>query len=116
MPGVWGVRSNGRVGLGLPGRFVGRIRLPLSDSILWLCQWIQAVVPALFAVLFYGAIGGFVIIAVLGVVAGLLARQIASAKRLTKRRSLYLALCLAVLVDLPPAVLLAVLDKLIGPW
>jgi hypothetical protein len=77
---------------------------------------LNAVVRILFAVVFYGVLGGFLVVSVLGALAGLLGQQIAQAKGANRQRSIYLTVGLALAADLPPILLLAVLDKIIGPW
>lgn len=76
----------------------------------------EAVAPTFVAVTKYGAIGGFIVVAALGALAGVLGSYIASAVGVGREGSLYLLACLAVLADLPPVVLLSVLDKIIGHW
>lgn len=76
----------------------------------------RAVLPVLFAVLFYGLLGGFLVVGVLGALAGLLASQITHRTDAPRKASVYLIVSLALAANLPPVLLLAVLDKIIGPW
>jgi uncharacterized membrane protein YeaQ/YmgE (transglycosylase-associated protein family) len=74
----------------------------------------EAVLPALVAVLFYGALfGGFLLLAALGAVGGLVACFIG---KLDVKRTLRFTLTFALLVDFLATLTLAVLDKIIGPW
>jgi len=73
----------------------------------------SAIPGALFAVVFYGTLGGFVVLAGLGAVSGVMANKMLTpesteARRLTKVIATALA-AVAILI-------LAVLDKIIGPW
>ena len=74
---------------------------------------IAAVVPALFAVAFYGIIGGFMVQALLGGLTGGLAASAAIADR---RRAWRLCATSATLAALPGVLILSILDWLIGPW
>jgi len=69
-----------------------------------------AVVPALFAAAFYGVLGGFLVQAVLGGIAGVMASRTAAPDR---RRAV---LIYSVLAALPGVLILSVLDWIIGPW
>jgi hypothetical protein len=69
----------------------------------------EAVVPALYAVAFYGVLGGFVAQAVLGGIAGLIAAR-------TGGRSWRKTLAAAVIAASGGVLTLAVLDWIIGPW
>lgn len=74
---------------------------------------IAAVPRALVATVFYGILGGFVVLAVAGYAAGAVAvarggNDIAKTFRL--------ALAYSVLISFAGVLLLAVLDKIIGPW
>jgi len=74
----------------------------------------RAVVPALFAAAFYGTIGGFMVQAILGGIAGGLAaaRTVPPEGRPAwKRCALF-----AGLAAVPGVLLLSILDWLIGPW
>ena len=74
----------------------------------------EAVLPSLVAVLFYGALfGGFLLLAVLGAVGGLIACFIG---KHDGKRTFRLTWAFALLVDLLAMLTLAVLDKIIGPW
>jgi hypothetical protein len=68
---------------------------------------VDAVVPALLAVAFYGILGGFIVQAILGGLAGLLA-----ARSTAGRTSFVFATAAA----LPGVLLLSILDWIIGPW
>ena len=70
----------------------------------------SAVVPALFAAGFYGMLGGFVVQALLGGIAGVLASRTGAPDR---RRAV---LTYAVLAALPGVLILSILDWIIGPW
>jgi hypothetical protein len=74
---------------------------------------IGAVPHVLMAVVFYGILGGFPLLAAAGALAGLAAHQKAEPDPRAVRR---LALTFGALAALVPVVLLAVLDKLIGQW
>jgi hypothetical protein len=67
----------------------------------------------LMGVFFYGILGGFPLLAVSGALAGWVAHQAAQPNSLAARR---LAAVFGALVAVLGVVLLAVLDKLIGPW
>ena len=71
---------------------------------------LRAVVPALFAAAFYGVLGGFVVQALLGGIAGVMAARSGAPDR---RRAV---LTYAVLAALPGVLILSVLDWIIGPW
>lgn len=77
---------------------------------------VKAVVPSLFAVLFYGLLGGFPILAVAGAIAGLLTYKIGRRAGTASKSLLYLTLAFALVADLLAALFLSVLDKIIGPW
>ena len=77
------------------------------------CSGPEAVLPSLVAVLFYGCVGGFLLLAVLGAVGGLTAFLIG---RPDGKKTFRLTLAFALLVDLLATLTLAVLDKIIGPW
>lgn len=68
---------------------------------------------ALFAVGFYGIIGGFVLLGVLGAIAGLIVRTLRPDDEREQKR---LARIVTAVIALAAATLLAALDKLIGPW
>lgn len=70
----------------------------------------RAVVPALFGAAFYGVLGGFVVQALLGGIAGVIASRSGAPDR---RRAV---LTYAVLAALPGVLILSVLDWIIGPW
>jgi hypothetical protein len=65
-----------------------------------------------FAVVFFGLPGGFVLIAGLGCLAGFLAQRFAD----TSMARRWLALGFAIGFDFVVIMILAVLDKIIGPW
>ena len=75
---------------------------------------IEAIVPAMFAVFFYGIFfGGIVIVACLGVIAGhVVAMQVWTDESAYKKRLLILSAVAAG----APLLLLSVLDLLIGRW
>jgi hypothetical protein len=74
---------------------------------------LDAVVPALFAVVFYGMLGGFVVQAALGGLGGLIASQRSPGQPSdVGRRCLVFSLAGASV----GVVALAVLDRIIGPW
>ena len=72
-----------------------------------------AVGPALGATFFYGFLGGFVVLAVAGGLGGAFAHSRVGPRK-PSVRPLTLAIVLA--VDVAAALLLATLDKIIGPW
>lgn len=75
---------------------------------------IDAVRPALSAVWFYGAsLGGFLVQAVLGGLAGVLAQRCAAGDR---QRTLRLCLVFSVVGSAVGVFALAILDQIIGPW
>jgi hypothetical protein len=74
----------------------------------------KAVVPALWAVLFYGVLlGGFLVLALVGGLGGVAAERYAKTDH---RRRLRLCLALATLGSAVGIAALAILDKIIGPW
>lgn len=73
----------------------------------------MAVPRSLFAVVFYGLIGGFVVLVALGAAAGTAAHLLAGPDA---RRERQLTLTLALAGDFVAMMTLAVLDKIIGPW
>lgn len=68
---------------------------------------------ALFGVLFYGILGGFVVLGILGMISAILAWAMTETKPQNTRRLtlVFSAVCAALAV-----LLLANLDKLIGQW
>jgi len=75
-----------------------------------------AIVPANFAVLVYGLLGGFIVLPFSGAVAAALTHW---ATRLTETRGravLYWVVGFALIADLIAAIALSLLDKIIGPW
>ncbi|MEX1095005.1 MAG: hypothetical protein WED34_03090 [Planctomycetales bacterium] len=72
-----------------------------------------AVVPSLFAVLFYGLIGGFVVLGVAGAAAGFAASWLG---RRDGDRARVLCWVFAGAASGGCVVFLAVLDRFIGPW
>lgn len=75
-------------------------------------QGVEAMVPAMFAVIFYGFLGGFVVLPLLGTLAGLMADKANDDATTAQRTTVVLALAAA----LGCAGLLGTLDLLIGPW
>jgi hypothetical protein len=73
----------------------------------------SAVPHALAAVRFYGALGGFVLLAVLGGLGGVVAHRIG---RPDPRRVWRWTVSLAAVVAFCAVILLATLDYIIGPW
>ena len=73
----------------------------------------EAIIPSLFAVIFYGLSGGFVVLAVGGAIGGVIAY---SARRSDKKAVARLCLGFALVVDAVAVLVMAILDKLIGPW
>lgn len=67
----------------------------------------------LMAVAFYGIIGGFVVLGVLGAIAGLAARALRPDDEPEQKR---LTRIITAAIALAAAILLAALDKIIGPW
>jgi hypothetical protein len=73
----------------------------------------RAVVPALFAVAFYGTIGGFMVQALAGGIAGGIAARRGAPDR---RRAWKRCATFAILASLPGVLILSILDWIIGPW
>ena len=73
----------------------------------------EAVMPAMIAVLFYGALGGFAVQAVLGGIGGTLGARYA---RADTGRPNTTAIAGAAAASAIGVFLLAVLDLIIGPW
>ena len=73
----------------------------------------EAVVPTMIAVLFYGALGGFGVQALLGGLGGFLGARYAPPDK-TRIRTHAVALSLA--GSAIGVFVLAILDKIIGPW
>jgi len=74
---------------------------------------LEALPLVLTAVVFYGLVGGFAVVGVLGALAGLAAYRLHQPNlQLVRRWTFYLSALAALL----SVILLAVLDKLIGPW
>ncbi len=73
----------------------------------------QAVGPAVIAVIFYGIFGGFVVLALLGAMGGWVAYRIGAP---AERQVRLLTYAFSTAAALAGALLLAVLDKIIGPW
>lgn len=76
-------------------------------------QGVEAVGFAMAAVLFYGVLGGFVVLAVLGLLAAGIADAVG---RGNPARTILLTVVFALSASLLCAVSLAVLDLFIGPW
>jgi hypothetical protein len=74
---------------------------------------LSAVPHALAAVRFYGSLGGFVLLAVLGSVGGAVAHQLGGGDR---RRVWKWTVLLAMVIAFCCVMLLATLDYIIGPW
>ena len=72
-----------------------------------------SVLSALLAVIFYGLIGGFIVLGGLGAAAGLFAFRLHQPNRQAVRKW---TLGLAALVAVLCTSVLAILDKVIGPW
>ena len=70
-------------------------------------------VRSLLAVVFYGALGGFVLVPGLGAAAGAFAFQLSKGNALKAQK---LSITLGVLCAFVGGVFLSVLDKIIGPW
>ena len=78
---------------------------------------VGALIMAPQAVLFYGILGGFVVLGVGGAVAGLLvSRFVSDAAKGERGRKNRLIAAYASLFTLLCLLVLAILDKLIGPW
>jgi hypothetical protein len=73
----------------------------------------SAVLPSQIAVVMYGIMGGFPVLAVAGAVAGLIAFKLGSPNR---SRVGVLCAVLALVCSAAGVVLLATLDLIIGPW
>ena len=74
---------------------------------------ISAVIPAMIAVLFYGLLGGFPLLAVLGGLTGAIVSHMPAGEGKLPWKRIMLP-CL--LIDLAALFVLAILDKIIGPW
>jgi hypothetical protein len=74
---------------------------------------IAAIVPAMLAVVFYGVIGGFLVVPPLGALAGFVAGRVNAGNAEGAKRATVIA---SLAVSLACAVLLAILDLIIGPW
>jgi hypothetical protein len=72
-----------------------------------------AVMPAIFAAAFYGMIGGFMVQAVLGGIAGVLGARAGPPDRKGAWRR---CATFAILAALPGVLILSILDWIIGPW
>jgi uncharacterized membrane protein YfcA len=74
----------------------------------------DAIVPSLYAVFLYGIVlGGFVVLAVGGAIGGVIAYSVQRPKEKSVGR---LCLGFALVVDVVAVLVMAILDKLIGPW
>lgn len=73
----------------------------------------EAIGFAMGAVLFYGVLGGFVVLAVLGLLAAGIAEAVG---RGNPERTILLTIVFALSASLLCAVAIAVLDLFIGPW
>jgi len=90
--------------------FLFRFPVPFAGYL----SGINAVLPAMIAVLFYGVLlGGFVLLGALGAIGGLVA---AATFKSDQRRCGLVARLWAMLVSMTGVLILAVLDKIIGPW
>lgn len=76
----------------------------------------RAFTRAFFAGLLYEAFGGFLVVGLCGIVAGIIASRIAKEIEADWKSSLLLAFAFALAADVPPVLLLAMLDKIVGPW
>ena len=74
---------------------------------------VSAVPRALGAVALYGVVGGFVVLAFVGAISGVLANMLSASKPENAPR---LTLILAAAGSAMAVILMAVLDKIIGPW
>ncbi|TWT80148.1 hypothetical protein CA13_15610 [Planctomycetes bacterium CA13] len=72
----------------------------------------EAVVPSLMAVLFYGVLGGFVVLGIAGAIGGVVIGLLPGTRR---SKHVMLFSCSAALTTCGLFVL-AILDKIIGPW
>src|SRR4051794_13969843 len=72
-----------------------------------------AAMRSLLAVALYGATGGFIALAALGAVAGAVAFRLTGGDQTQLRRATIAA---ALAIDLAAALLLATLDRVVGPW
>jgi hypothetical protein len=73
----------------------------------------NAALRSVAAVIFYGFVGGFIVVALLGAASGASAHRLAGSDNTKK---LWLTLALVLVGDLLAVMLLAVLDKFIGNW
>jgi hypothetical protein len=85
---------------GFPVPFAGKLQGP------------DAMVPAMFAVVFYGVMGGFIVLPLLGTLAGVIADRSSVDASTAQFRTIMAGLTIA----LGCAALLATLDVFIGPW
>lgn len=74
---------------------------------------INAVLPSFIAVVFYGLLGGFVVLALLGWMAGRVAAIMSEGDLVKEKR---LTMFMALGASLLCTIFLSVLDLLIGPW
>ncbi len=74
---------------------------------------VSAVPRALMAVAFYGVLGGFVVLAIVGALSGVLANTLSASKPDNAPR---LTVIFAAAGSAVAVMVMAVLDKIIGPW
>ncbi len=88
---------------------VYRFPIPFSDYE----SGLAAMPRALLAVVFYGVLGGFPLLLTLGAIGGVAAYKLAGPESQPVRR---LTLAISGAIALIAVILLAILDKIIGPW
>ncbi len=74
---------------------------------------VDGAVHSIGGVLFYGIIGGFIVLAALGYLGGFLASKIKAKKNSTSRT---LSLVMGMMAALVCGITLSILDKIIGTW
>jgi len=73
----------------------------------------EAIFPSVIAVIFYGVLGGFAILSVLGAIGGSIAYSLGMPNDRVKLKA---TLVVAFVIDLLAAIFMAILEWFIGPW